>query len=70
MNTLVKGGYIDEIAVRPFAGNEVVLIVPAESALGIAGFDDLVKREVKRVAVANPDTTPLGRMTIAESLPH
>ena len=56
--------------VKRFAGNEVVLIVPAKSALGVSGFEDLAKPEVKKIAVGNPDTTPLGQMTLAEILPR
>ena len=70
MNALVKEGFVDESAVKTFASNEVVLIVPAKSALGVSGFEDLAKPEVKKIAVGNPDTTPLGQMTLAEILPR
>lgn len=64
MTNLAKAGLIDSASVKPFASNHIVLIVPAESAAGVAGFADLAKSTVKKVATGNPETTPLGAATL------
>lgn len=48
---------------RNFVGNTLVMIVPADSALGLKAPGDLQKPEVKRVAVGNPASVPVGRYT-------
>lgn len=45
---------------RNFAGNTAVLIVPKTGAVAISGFADLVKPEVKNLAIGNPDSVPAG----------
>jgi molybdate transport system substrate-binding protein len=64
MNTLVDEGLADASSVKTIAGNEIVLIVPANSTLGIASFEDLANPDVKKVATGNPDSTPLGVATL------
>ena len=64
MNALVKESLADASSVQTFASNEIVLIVPADSTLGITSFEDLAKADVKKVATGNPDTTPLGVATL------
>jgi molybdate transport system substrate-binding protein len=44
-----------------FVRNKLVLVMPSNSALGIKSLDDLGSAEVKRIAVANPDSVPVGR---------
>ena len=41
--------------------NKVVLIVPADSALGLTGFDDLASDDVKIVAMGDPASVPAGQ---------
>lgn len=48
---------------RDFAANQVVLIVPADSKLGIGALQDLTRPDVKRVAFGNPASVPVGRYT-------
>lgn len=48
---------------RNFAANQVVLIVPADSKLGIGALRDLTRADVKRVAYGNPSSVPVGRYT-------
>jgi molybdate transport system substrate-binding protein len=48
---------------RNFVGNSLVMIVPSDSALGLKAPADLVKAEVKRVAIGNPAGVPVGRYT-------
>jgi molybdate transport system substrate-binding protein len=40
--------------------NEVVLIVPKDSRLGLATFNDLTRPDVKQVALGEPATVPAG----------
>jgi molybdate transport system substrate-binding protein len=44
-----------------FAGNTVVLAIPAASTLRLEAFSDLARKEVKKVAIGNPQTVPAGR---------
>lgn len=50
---------------RNFVGNTLVMVAPADSALGLKSLADLHKPEVKRVAIGNPATVPVGRYTKA-----
>jgi molybdate transport system substrate-binding protein len=43
-----------------FVRNKLVLVLPANSALGMDALDDLGSAEVKRIAVANPESVPVG----------
>lgn len=44
-----------------FAANEIVLIVPAPTNVGVSSFTDLAKPTVARIAMVNPKTGPAGR---------
>jgi molybdate transport system substrate-binding protein len=44
-----------------FAGNRVALVVPAGSKLKLKSCSDLAKPAVKRIAIGNPWTVPVGR---------
>ena len=46
---------------RNFVGNTLVMVAPADSSLGLKTVADLQKTEVKRVAVGNPASVPVGR---------
>src|SRR3546814_2638956 len=65
MDKALAAGSIDTATRRDFARNEVVLIVPADSKLGIHSVADLKSASVKRVAFGNPATVPVGRYTKA-----
>lgn len=60
MNALLEGKLVDEASVSVFAGNEIVILVPADSKLAIAGFEDLTKDEVRRVTYGDPKAAPHG----------
>jgi molybdate transport system substrate-binding protein len=60
MDALARAGRVDEATRRTFAGNELVLIVPAQGGAALAGFADLAKPEVKRVALGAPASVPAG----------
>jgi molybdate transport system substrate-binding protein len=63
LDKAVAAGSIDTTTRRDFVRNEVVLIVPADSILGINSVADLKAAGVKRVALGNPATVPVGRYT-------
>jgi molybdate transport system substrate-binding protein len=44
-----------------FAGNSVVLIIPADSKIRIKTFQDLGLNQVGKIAAGNPKTVPAGR---------
>ncbi len=44
-----------------FAGNSIVLIVPADSKIRIKTFQDLGLNQVGKIAAGNPKTVPAGR---------
>jgi len=48
---------------RNFVSNTLVMIAPSDSALGLKAPADLLKPEVKRVAIGNPASVPVGRYT-------
>ena len=48
---------------RNFAANTLVMVVPADSTLGLTGLADLQKAGVTRVAIGNPAGVPAGRYT-------
>lgn len=48
---------------RNFVSNSLVMIVPSDSALGLTTAADLQRPEVKRVAMGNPASVPVGRYT-------
>ena len=39
----------------------MVLVQPTQTAVKVAGFADLAKPEVKKIAIGNPKTVPAGR---------
>jgi molybdate transport system substrate-binding protein len=46
---------------RDFVSNKLVVVVPADSRLDLNALDGLRGAEVKRVALSNPETVPVGR---------
>jgi len=44
-----------------FAGNQLVLVVPAASHSRLASFKGLSHKDVQRIAVGNPRSVPVGR---------
>lgn len=65
MDKAVAAGVIDESSRRDFVRNEVVLIVPVKGGAPINSLADLKAAAVKRVALGNPATVPVGRYTKA-----
>jgi molybdate transport system substrate-binding protein len=48
---------------RDFVRNRLVLIVPSDSKLTVSGLAALSAVEVKRIAIGNPASVPVGRYT-------
>ncbi len=61
MDALETKGLLLEGTRRDLLRNEVVLIVPKDSTLGISSFQDLTHSNVKQVAVGEPVTVPAGQ---------
>jgi molybdate transport system substrate-binding protein len=60
VKALIDEKLVDPASVKVFAGNEIMLVVPAGSKLGLASFQDLTKAEVKKVAYGDPKVAPHG----------
>jgi len=60
MDGLAGKGLIAVETRRDFAGNELVLIAPKDSKLGLLSFEQLGNDDVKHVAIGNPKTVPAG----------
>jgi molybdate transport system substrate-binding protein len=63
MDALARAGRVDAATRRVFAGNELVLIVPARGGV-VNGFADLAKPEVRRVALGAPASVPAGEYAV------
>lgn len=57
---LAEAGTIDPASVRPYAVGSLTLGVNKTAGEGIRSLKDLLKPEVKHVAIANPRTAPYG----------
>lgn len=55
-------------SIKQFAGNGIVLCVPADSSLGLTSFEDLTQAGVKRIGYGDPKAAPHG--VAAEELGH
>ena len=60
MDELASQGLIDAGSRADFAGNTLLLIVPAASGLPATTFGDLARPQFKRIAIGNPQTVPAG----------
>ena len=60
MDQLQKGGLIDPSSRRDLLGNSLVIVAPADSTLTIVTVADLIKPEIKKIALADPAAVPAG----------
>jgi molybdate transport system substrate-binding protein len=60
MDKLDKSGRLEPGARRDLLSNQLVIIVPSDSRLAITSPQDLLKPEVKRIALAEPSSVPAG----------
>jgi molybdate transport system substrate-binding protein len=63
MDQAVAKKLIAEQSRRNFAANSLVMIVPADSTLGLKTPADLRSPKVERIAIGSPDSVPVGRYT-------
>lgn len=61
MDALESKGMLLEGTRKDLLRNGIVLIVPKDSTLGIATFQDLLKPDVKKVALGEPVVVPAGK---------
>ena len=60
VTALKDANLIDAATIKKFAGNEIVLVVPADSTLGLTGFQDLTKDTVTKIGYGDPKAAPHG----------
>jgi molybdate transport system substrate-binding protein len=63
MDTLDKNGRLEPGTRKNLLSNQLVIIVPADSQLVLSSPGDLLKAEVKRIALAEPSSVPVGVYT-------
>jgi len=63
MDQAAAKGLVNTATRRDFVRNGLVLVVPADSKLGLKSARDLALPGVGRIALGNPDTVPAGRYT-------
>ena len=63
MDMAEKQGLVAASERRDFVRNALVLIEPADSKLAIRRLEDLGQPGIKRVAIGNPASVPVGRYT-------
>lgn len=61
MDELEQKGFTSPGTRVNFAGNTVVLAVPLGSTSRLKAFSDLTRKEIKKIAIGNPQTVPAGR---------
>ena len=60
MNALEEKGLILTETRRNIVGNKLVLVVHQENALYISDFEDLLKSEIRQIAMGDPEFVPAG----------
>lgn len=65
MNKAQQQGLIDNASRKTFATNALVIAAPADSRLRISKLSGLATPAVKRIAVSNPASVPVGRYSKA-----
>lgn len=63
MDLVEKNGRIEPGSRKNLLSNQLVLVVPADSKPAVAAPKDLLKPEVKKVALADPAAVPVGVYT-------
>ena len=60
MDLLEKNGRLEPGSRKNLLSNQLVIVVPADSKLAIASPKDLLKSDVKKIALADPAAVPVG----------
>ena len=55
VTALKDASLVDAATIKKFAGNEIVLVVPADSTLGLTGFQDLTKDDRQEDRLRRPE---------------
>jgi molybdate transport system substrate-binding protein len=63
MDNLDKKGRLEPGTRKNLLSNQLVIIVPADSKLAISSPRDLLKADIKRIALAEPSSVPVGVYT-------
>jgi len=63
MNRGAEQKLVDVATRRDFAANSLVLVEPAQEALGLKSLQDLAGARVRRIAIGKVATVPVGRYT-------
>jgi molybdate transport system substrate-binding protein len=63
MDNLDKKGRLEPGTRKNLLSNQLVIIAPADSKLAISSPKDLLKADVKRIALAEPSSVPVGVYT-------
>ena len=60
MDNLDKKGHLEAGTRKNLLSNQLVMIVPADSKLGLSSPKDLSRADVKKIALAEPSSVPVG----------
>jgi len=60
MDNLDKNGRLEPGTRKNLLSNQLVIIVPADSKLAISSPKDLLKADIKKIALAEPTSVPVG----------
>lgn len=60
MNELVDGGFIEESKQTNLLGNELVVVVPADSKHNLSSMQDLQGDKLLKIAIGIPESVPAG----------
>ena len=60
MDALDKNGRLEAGTRKNLLANQLVIIVPADSKIALSSPKDLLKPDVKRIALAEPSSVPVG----------
>ncbi len=60
MDTLDKNGRLEPGTRKNLLSNQLVIIVPADSKLAISSPKDLLRADIKKIALAEPTSVPVG----------
>jgi molybdate transport system substrate-binding protein len=60
MDNLDKKGRLEPGTRKNLLSNQLVIIVPADSKLALSSPKDLLKTDIKRIALAEPSSVPVG----------
>ena len=63
MDSLDKKGLLEPGTRKNLLSNQLVIIVPADSKLAISSPKDLLKADIKKIALAEPSSVPVGVYT-------